>query len=168
MIDGLDDLIPYSTQRWLDECDLFHPARTWRKLRNVARWVPVLWADVDWDYTSLYEVIRFKLRNMREHEAEHRMHADWEETAAQMLVAERCMARLLADDYLAEEWAAHGAAFPDRPMVERPSGMYERLPMSDEERAAFTGLYKEQERLQQLDIEEFAHVFVTHSRGWWC
>lgn len=168
MIDGLDDLIPYSTQRWLDECDLFHPARTWRKLRNVARWIPLLWADVDWDYTSLYEVIRFKLRNMREHEATHQIHSDWRETSEQMRVAESCMSRLLSDDYLSEEWDAHCAKFPSRRMTKRSDGMIEILPMSDEERDAFRLIYAEEDRLRQLDIEEFARVFVTHSRGWWC
>lgn len=162
-----NDLIPYSTQRWLSECDALHPSRVWRKLRNVARWIPVLWRDVDWDYSSLLEVVRFKIMNMRKHHREHRNHADWEEVAGQMTAAEGCLGRLLADDYARELWDAHDMEFPRGEFARTAEGMWMLPPMPDEARVSFGRVVAEEERLRQLDLDEFAHVFVKHVRGWW-
>lgn len=38
-----------------------------RKVRNVIKWLPIIWNDRDSDYGYLYRVMIFKLRNMEEY-----------------------------------------------------------------------------------------------------
>src|SRR3990172_2873091 len=66
--------IPYRVRHWYNDQDLFHPTRIVRKVKNIVRWIPILWNDADWDYGHLYDIMEFKIRNMREHHIEHDMH----------------------------------------------------------------------------------------------
>lgn len=37
-----------------------------RRVKNIIRWLPVLWNDADFDYGYLVEMLEFKLKNMQE------------------------------------------------------------------------------------------------------
>jgi len=41
-----------------------HIRNTFYSILNILAWVPVLWEDVDWDYSALYRIMEFKLRRM--------------------------------------------------------------------------------------------------------
>lgn len=70
---------------------------TYRGLRNVYRWAPVIWRDRDFDWSYLAEIMEYKLRRMggvvnaRRHRRE-------------MLVCAELLRRLRADDYWQQEW----------------------------------------------------------------
>jgi hypothetical protein len=38
--------------------------RSFRKLKRIIEWLPILWRDEDWDYQFLVKIIQFKLRRM--------------------------------------------------------------------------------------------------------
>lgn len=160
--------LPYRVRWWFRDCDLLHPVRVWHKLGNLARWAPLLWDDVDWDYSSLYIMMHTKLRFMRECLEENHSHTDWQETVVQLRTAEDCLSRLATDDYIMEEFVAHNARFPrDLRWVDLPDGNRQLVPMSDEEHEAFFKIVHKEEALRQADLETFAKQFVEHSRGWW-
>lgn len=155
---------------WCDSTDWLHPTRAWRKLSNVVRWVPLLWRDVDWDHSSLYEVVEFKLANMRAHQLSHGNHDDCDEVARQMGEAATRLRRVREDDYLGEEWKAYGAKYPRKPMGEweqTPEGHRVMPEMPEEQSAEFRKLCEREEFLIVRDLDEFGKIFAEKSRGWW-
>lgn len=159
--------IPYSVRFWFHDKDIFHPRRVYRKCANIVRWVPILWRDTDWDYSGLYEIIEYKIRNMRTHQLEHANHTDANEVAEQMKTAADCLKRLRDDNYIEEEWNNHRKKHPDRPLIDLPDGMKQIPPMSAAERGDFKKLVDAEEKRKQDDYETFTSIFTKHSRGWW-
>ena len=37
------------------------------RLKNLFRWIPVIYRDMDWDHYYIYEILKFKLKNQAEH-----------------------------------------------------------------------------------------------------
>ena len=37
------------------------------RIKNILRWIPVLYRDRDWDHHFIYEILKFKLKNQAEH-----------------------------------------------------------------------------------------------------
>lgn len=162
------DPIPFSIQFWFDHHDIFHPSRIFRKLRNIVRWIQVLWDDVDWDYSSLYLLMATKIKFMRECQISCDNHTDCGEIAAQMQMAENCLQRLVKDDYAVELWAEHRKKFPRKGKSVQPSDeRWLREPMSSEEQESFRKLIREEEKLRQRDMDLFCLIFNSSSRGWW-
>jgi len=169
----LEDNVPgfYTAERFYRDNDIFHPSRIFRKITNVARWLPLLWNDYDWDYYPLYKMLHQKIKFMKEHHRDHHNHTDWEEVVAQLQTVEDCLDRLLRDNYLEKEWDAHRARFPrDKwfdSWVQLPDGSRQMPSMSDDERDAFKILHDEEERLRQADLDTLGQTISRHVRGWW-
>lgn len=37
------------------------------RIKNLFRWIPVIWNDYDFDHSYIYEILKFKLKNQAEH-----------------------------------------------------------------------------------------------------
>lgn len=37
------------------------------RIKNLIRWIPVIWKDYDFDHSYIYEILKFKLKNQAEH-----------------------------------------------------------------------------------------------------
>ena len=57
-------------------------------IRNIRKWLPVIWRDRDFDYVYLYDVLEFKIRNMADYTQRSQLTQSWEENAEKM---ERCV-----------------------------------------------------------------------------
>lgn len=165
----LDDHIPYRLQRFYWETDIFHPGRVVRKILNILHWSLFLWNDVDWDYSSLYEVLHFKLRNMRKHFEKHHNHVDWQESVDQLKLVEDCISRLKEADYARELWDAYHDKYPRmfEDMIDLPNGMKQSKPMTEEQSAELRKIIDEEERQWQDDMKLFTENFAKNIRGWW-
>jgi hypothetical protein len=170
--DWVEDKSPFLRHRmyWCERQDWLHPSRIYWKIKNVVRWTPILWNDVDWDYTSLYIVTLNKIKNMREHHEEHHNHTDWEEVVSQMKTAEGCLERLIEDNYLSEEWDKHRDKYPRIPhslWEKLPDGCIKMPDMKEKERVEFLKLVDAEEKLRQTDKETFASAWTKHVQQWW-
>lgn len=167
----VDDNNPlsYAAQRWFQEKDIFHPLRVCRKIKNIVRWIPILWNDVDWDYSSLYLLVRSKIRFMRQHQLECGNHTDCEEVAGQMKIAEDALSRLIEDDYAKAEWDAHISKFPrSKPeWIDLPDGMKQMAPVSQEHHDSVRSITDKEERDYRADLDLFSKTFSEHVRKWW-
>ena len=70
--------------------------RTIRNIRRCIRWLPVIWSDVWWDYTSLWKIVALKLRVMEE-EWPNSSYVGWESDLDDIRVARLCADRLSED-----------------------------------------------------------------------
>lgn len=45
-----------------------------RGIRNIIRWIPVIYRDRDWDHSYIFEILKFKLKNQRQYIVENNRH----------------------------------------------------------------------------------------------
>ena len=135
---------------------LCEPGNFWRQFLHVVSWLPALWDDRDWDHAFLYIMIREKLSRMRTSEIEFggKEHAD------QMKEAVGCLDRLIRDDYVAKDWAAHEKKYGS-PLGAKRDGI--RAGVS----ASVRRIGKKEDELIKRDLETFVRIFADHSREWW-
>lgn len=163
---------PYSLRFWWGDQDWLHPRRTYCKTVRLLSWVPVLWDDVDFDYSGIYHILYFKLKSMHEEQSTNSHHVDSGRTCAEMAVARDCAHRLWKDSYLSAEWEAHYTRWPsmfDRrsEWIHLPNGSVQMPNMKEQESENFTRLADEEERLRRADMDQLSKSLATQIRGWW-
>lgn len=92
--------VPY---RWIPRCWWKNITAIFDDLRygvyNVIRWIPVIWFDVDWDWSALARVMEYKLRRSAKLETEHGHHTTSKKDGKDMLICANLLQRLIEDEY---------------------------------------------------------------------
>ena len=73
-----------------------------RRLKNLFRWLPVIWKDEQWDHYYIYEVLKHKLTIMSDDIRENGNHTMAEYDADRMMLAVRLIEKVQKEDYLIE------------------------------------------------------------------
>jgi hypothetical protein len=63
-------------------------------------WLPVLWRDEDWDWSTVLEILDFKLRRLQIHLYEHDQHVNSQKYVKQIEEVRCLLDRILADNYV--------------------------------------------------------------------
>jgi len=74
-----------------------------RRLRNLYRWLPIVWKDQDWDHYFIYEVLKFKLKNQAEYIGKRGVHLSAKRDAQIMMTCVRLIEKI-QDEYYASEY----------------------------------------------------------------
>jgi hypothetical protein len=75
--------------------------RTWyKRIKNIIRWIPVLWKDKDWDYWHTFEILKTKLKFQSEHFRKQGYHVSSERDAEQMELCIRLIDKVQNEYYL--------------------------------------------------------------------
>lgn len=139
------------------------PRQQWRNVSKLVLWVPVIWEDVDWDYSSLYRVMLVKVRGMRvAHEGyNHTAEPERSVLIRQMRATEEALARLVADEYLSAEW--------DRTLDEvYPEGAWgEGMRPSEADSARVRELSAREDALRDADRAAVGTAMREWAHGWW-
>lgn len=77
-----------------------------KRIKRLLDWIPVIWNDYDWDYHSLYVIMRKKLSRM-EDAIRDGLAIDSEQTADGIHFAVMLLDRLIACDYLKNALIPH-------------------------------------------------------------
>lgn len=92
--------VPY---RWLPRTFLSNLSHIWYDLsygvRNVLRWIPVIWFDRDWDWSYLASIMEYKLRRSARLELTVGHHVTSKNDGRQMLICAELLKRLQKDEY---------------------------------------------------------------------
>ena len=80
----------------------FSIKRMIRKIKNVLRWLPIIWRDENWDYYHIYEILKWKLKFMSNAIRENGNHTMAEYDANRMMLAVRLIDKIQNEDYLTE------------------------------------------------------------------
>jgi hypothetical protein len=78
---------------------LYYPIRTFfYRIGNLIKWFPVIWRDLDWDYSHVYDILEFKLERM--HKAMSKSLSSRDRLEAQkIMLCVRLLNRLKNDYY---------------------------------------------------------------------
>ncbi|HWY79565.1 MAG TPA: hypothetical protein VNW29_04355 [Candidatus Sulfotelmatobacter sp.] len=64
-----------------------------KKIRQMIRWIPILWDDEDWDSSYLFEIMRFKLKCIAKETERCDRHTTSERDVKQMRIAAELLHR---------------------------------------------------------------------------
>ena len=164
--------IPYSVSFWYRDCEILHPIRQWENFLHVVKWVPILWRDRDWDNAYLYQIMAFKLKNMRQNHLENRVIGDWKKVASEIKIAEDALNRIIKDEYCKKEYNAHYRKYPSKWLTrdkweKTADGSIIQPRSPPEESKSFLHIADLEEANRHSDFELFCDMFTNYSRGWW-
>lgn len=113
------------------------------KIKRIVSWLPILWADRDWDHSFLLEIMAFKLRRMAVNQRE--------DYAGSMREAAALCTRMAGEDYYPH---------PD------PLFMPRLKPWLFKGTGEFSACYYEDYMYAQ-DLERLGLLFKKYLRCWW-
>lgn len=137
--------------------------RLWERLYNLYRWAPVIWRDVDYDWAPLFQLMEFKVRNMRLLHDRSRRFVGWERTVRQLQVVEVLLRRIGREHYCEREWGALFEKYPRSLIVEDG---YMTQPSEAERREVRRIMFREQ-ALEKQDMQLLCKYLSRYYRGWW-
>lgn len=149
-------------------------------IKNIFRWIPIIWKDRDWDHTFLYKVLRFKLSNMERYSRNNGHHVNSERDANRIKICVNLLNRLLNDEYHDivfkkhyEKWGKPKFNWTD--IKDRPN--YSELKIikpnvvtkEDEEKESneYRNLMQIEANSRQRDIDYLFEIIRKHHQEWW-
>lgn len=139
---------------------------------RLIKWSKVLWNDCDYDYVTIWIILKFKLQCVREHIDKCANHVDYKKTVEEIKVAEDILERLIADAYCDKELEDHykkwGSPFDrmeekiidGKPYVVSP-------PPPPGSKKEFLDIIKKEEYRRNKDMKELGTYLKDHIRNWW-
>jgi hypothetical protein len=116
-------------------------------IKNLIKWLPVIWKDRDWDEVFLYIIMHKKLESMeKSFRGENAYAVDSHERAREMKIVKIALKRLIDDIYYEEACAV---------LDVNPSGYSQEV-------------FELEKRLIQTDIEKvFSTEISLQIQSWW-
>lgn len=149
-------------------------------IKNVLRWIPIIWRDRDWDHTFLYIILQFKLSNMEKYLRKHGHSVNAEKDAHRIKICVTLLKRLLNDEYHDAVFKKHDEKWgelkfnwielKDKPefselKIKRPNVITEKDEKT--ERNEYNRLMQVENNLKQQDIEYLFETIKKYHQGWW-
>ena len=146
---------------------LFH------NIKNIIRWLPIIWRDRDWDYGFIYEILYQKLKNMELFFRSDKVYAkDALKFAHQIMVAKNLCKRLSEDNYLHNAMFWHDKKYPE-PIVfefepDEISGYKKLLPDKNLKRSqSFKKCGEHSRYMKKQDLDYLFKYMRKHIQNWW-
>ena len=70
-----------------------------RRIKNLFRWLPVIWKDEQWDYYYIFEILKFKLKNQAEYIGNKDRHTRAKRDAEVMMTCVRLLEKVKTEEY---------------------------------------------------------------------
>ena len=87
-----------------------------RRIKNLWRWLPIVWNDRDWDDGFIFEVLKFKLKNTADYTEQRQRFVGYEHEVARMRLCIRLIERIQEEWYGMEYFDYHTSTFEFTPI----------------------------------------------------
>lgn len=141
--------------------------RLLRRIRKVAKWLPILWRDEDWDHAFLWIILRHKLASMRDYHKFYGITEDRTQIALEINSCVEALDRLIDDDYLKDDWAAYEAKYPVEFVKVPGTGCSMMRQRPEDARLEALHLHDREESARQIDSAFVTNTMHKHWFGWW-
>ena len=140
------------------------------KIKNVIRWLPVIWNDADFDYAYLIDIIGFKLLNMYKFFSNDKLTVcvDSNEIALEIKEVLDAITRYRNNDYCKEWYSLLYQKHGDICGTANPFRLH--FPQSNDNDKAvkiWSMLNKRSDDLQQKDFEFVFDTLKNKLQNWW-
>ena len=79
---------------------LWRIKRIIRRIRNIFRWLPIIWKDEQWDYYHILEILKQKLIFTAEHTRKYGYHVSSKYDADRMMLCVRLIEKVQNEEYV--------------------------------------------------------------------
>ena len=133
-------------------------------IKNIFRWVPVIWSDCDSDWSPLARIMEFKLRRMSKlHETGH--HDGCENQSKRMLICAEILKQLT--EYKTHYNAEARAAMLNRQMRDVDMSQLGGEDCPESQFRSSVHDLKIANNAEKYKLELFGKIFIKHFTSWW-
>ena len=111
-----------------------------RRIKNLIRWLPIIWKDEQWDYYHIFEILKHKLIFTAEHTRKYGFHTSSDYDADRMMLCVRLIEKVQNEAYMEE-------------LINDDELTQEKL----------NAAMKKQDKAQRLLFK----ILDKHIQGWW-
>lgn len=144
--------------------------KTVNGVKNLITWLPIIWADRDWDYMYLLFILDKKLETMSKHHKKGHL-VDSKETQQTLDELRETISRILDGDYEAEAFSGQEELLEKQKITftEQDNGDYlvgfEGL--DEKETEQYRKCLRKEDDLLQEDIEKLFDTIKENIQRWW-
>lgn len=81
------------------------------KVKRLIKWFRLVWNDVDYDYSSIYNVLEFKIQDIADNISKYKIHTEWRWDLQRLNTCKRLLQRVKNEyyideylDYIKKDW----------------------------------------------------------------
>jgi hypothetical protein len=126
--------------------------RFFKRIKNLARWFPIIWNDQDWDQWYIYEILKFKLKNQAEYIGYHNRHTRAQRDAQIMRLCVTLIDKLQNEWYSGEYQDYHKPKFNWNDSETQPG--YFELDIEEDPNERFDEYFKKYPRIYKQVIND--------------
>lgn len=104
----------------------YYPLKSfYSSIRNVIRWLPIIWQDRDWDGWYIYTILETKIKHQAEYIGGRDWHTEAKRDAERMMLCVKLLKKVKEEEYDTEYMDYHDSEFHWFDVEDRPG--YSRL-----------------------------------------
>lgn len=81
---------------------MWYIRRIIRRIKNLIRWIPIIWKDEQWDYYHIFEILKHKLIFTAEHTRKYGYHVNSNYDADKMILCVKLIEKIQNETYMEE------------------------------------------------------------------
>lgn len=145
-------------------------------IRNLIRWLPIIWKDRDWDQFYLENILIFKLKNMSKfyHQGKNVYSVESDKVAAEIDEVVNLFERIQKDEYELEidpnfnDWITDDRPLSTKEMIDRElCRIFNGPDFSEEELEYRKQVYENALTKRQKDLQTAYRLISENIDGWW-
>ena len=143
-------------------------------IKNLVKWLPVIWKDRDWDQYYFYTMLHRKLKHMEEFFASDRaMALHSEKEAKKIRICVTLLDRIIKDEYDESAFKEHHKKWgkPEFSWGDEYFDIKHKNVITDEdkkkERKGFLAACEHEKRMKTQDIRYLFDYIGKHIECWW-
>jgi len=147
-------------------------------MKNIVKWLPVIWKDRDWDSYHIFKLLHFKLSNMEKLFRVHGNHVESSKDADDIKICINLLNRILKNEYGEMVFKNHDEKWGEPKFSWETIDKQECMGLNiirenvtvkneEQERKEFKELIKREDILKKQDINYLFNYLAKHIRNWW-
>jgi len=149
-------------------------------VKNLWKWLPIVWKDRDWDHYYLYKLLNFKFKNMEYLHRNYSHIKNGDIIADQLKVVKLLTKRLIEDNYIEKIWNDHDKKWGEIKLNYESTPTYkncvevflkrENIKTEEDkkqERKEFRRMSDKEIMLRKQDKEYLFELMNKNIEGWW-
>ena len=143
--------------------------------KRIIKWLPVLWKDREWDYEYLFDVLKFKIKLMKEHHEKERLFVGVDKVIKQLHTCEVLLDRMSKNSYADKAYQLHdkkwNSQFEDDKDWDKFLEKINRTHLTEEQKKQehkdFKLIAEYEKYMYNQDINYLFNIIKKYHQKWW-
>lgn len=162
----------FEVEDFIDDKIISPIHNTKQGIKNLIKWIPVIWKDRDWDEYYFFEVIRFKLEQMEELQRCYGNSVNSEQYANEIKLAKLLSERICKGGYLDNALFWYEKEYSDDDLItfediEGSTSKRIKFTENKRQRSMFSKAGEHSDKMEKQDIDYLFEYLNKHIQKWW-